>query len=210
MALPAADAEYIFKVLVIGELGSGKTSIIKRYVHQFFSQHYRATIGVDFALKVINVDTDTVVRLQLWDIAGQERFGSMTRVYYRDAAAAFVVFDLTRTATLEAAAKWKSDLDQKVVTVDGKPVPAFLLANKSDVPREPGMASDDDISKFCEKHGFTGWRLVSAKEGRGIEEVGDKLIKILISKEENQVLRRTPIHLHDPNQYKKKSACKCS
>jgi len=212
MAVPAAEAEYIFKVLVIGELGSGKTSIIKRYVHQFFSQHYRATIGVDFALKVINVDKDTVVRLQLWDIAGQERFGSMTRVYYRDAAAAFVVFDLTRQATLEAAAKWKSDLDEKVVTVDGRPVPAFLLANKSDMPREPGMATDEDISNFCKQHGFTDWRLVSAKEGNGINEVGDHLIRILISKEENQgkVLRRTPILLHDSSQDKKKPNCKCS
>ena len=55
---------------MIGDLGVGKTSIIKRYVHQIFSQHYRATIGVDFALKVMNMDDNTVVRLQLWDIAG--------------------------------------------------------------------------------------------------------------------------------------------
>lgn len=62
--------ELLFKVLVIGDLGVGKTSIIKRYVHQIFSQHYRATIGVDFALKVLQWDSDTVIRLQLWDIAG--------------------------------------------------------------------------------------------------------------------------------------------
>lgn len=63
--------EHLFKVLVIGDLGVGKTSIIKRYVHQIFSQHYRATIGVDFALKVLNWDHQTVIRLQLWDIAGK-------------------------------------------------------------------------------------------------------------------------------------------
>lgn len=62
--------EHLYKILVIGELGTGKTSFIKRYVHQFFSQNYRATIGVDFALKVLNWDQNTIIRLQLWDIAG--------------------------------------------------------------------------------------------------------------------------------------------
>lgn len=70
-ASPGAERrEHLYKILVIGELGTGKTSIIKRYVHQFFSQHYRATIGVDFALKVLNWDANTIIRLQLWDIAG--------------------------------------------------------------------------------------------------------------------------------------------
>lgn len=70
-ARPSADKnDLLFKILVIGDLGTGKTSIIKRYVHQFFSQHYRATIGVDFALKVLTWDDNTTIRLQLWDIAG--------------------------------------------------------------------------------------------------------------------------------------------
>lgn len=67
--------EHLYKVLVIGDLGVGKTSIIRRYVHQTYSSNYRATIGVDFALKVLNWDSETV-RLQLWDIAGTAGAGS--------------------------------------------------------------------------------------------------------------------------------------
>ena len=63
--------EVLYKILVIGELGTGKTSFIKRYIHQYFSQHYRATIGVDFALKVINWDSNTIIRQKMWDIASQ-------------------------------------------------------------------------------------------------------------------------------------------
>ena len=70
--------ERLLKVLVIGDLGVGKTSVIKRYVHQVFSQHYQATIGVDFALKVLKWDHNTVIRLQLWDIAGA--FLSVVRI----------------------------------------------------------------------------------------------------------------------------------
>lgn len=130
MATSTEKREHLYKILVIGELGTGKTSFIKRYVHQFFSQNYRATIGVDFALKVLYWDQNTVIRLQLWDIAGQERFGNMTRVYYKEAVGAFIVFDVTRSATFDAVIKWKQDLDSKVQLPDGSPIPCILLANK--------------------------------------------------------------------------------
>ncbi|XP_041106244.1 ras-related protein Rab-32-like isoform X2 [Polyodon spathula] len=155
--------EYLFKVLVIGELGVGKTSLIKRYVHQLFSQHYRATIGVDFALKVINWDSKTLVRLQLWDIAGQERFGSMTRVYYREAVGAFIVFDMTRGSTFEAVSKWKHDLDSKVKLPNGRPIPVVLLANKCDQKKDSNGDNSSNMDQFCKESGFLGWFETSAK-----------------------------------------------
>lgn len=95
----------------------------------------RVQIGVDFALKVIQWSPDTVVRLQLWDIAGQERFGNMTRVYYKEAVGALVVFDVTRISTFDGVSKWKADIDEKVRLPDGSKIPVVLLANKvSPVP----------------------------------------------------------------------------
>lgn len=168
--------EHLYKILVIGELGTGKTSIIKRYVHQFFSQHYRATIGVDFALKVLNWDAETIVRLQLWDIAGQERFGNMTRVYYKEAVGAFIVFDLTRASTFDAVTKWKNDLDLKVQLSDGRPVPCVLLANKCDQPKEGLMNNTSQIDDFCKEKGFIGWFETSAKENINIDEAARFLV----------------------------------
>ncbi|RUS86502.1 hypothetical protein EGW08_005752 [Elysia chlorotica] len=175
--------EHLYKILVIGELGTGKTSIIKRYVHQFFSQHYRATIGVDFALKVLNWDADTLIRLQLWDIAGQERFGNMTRVYYKEAVGAFVVFDVTRASTFEAVTKWKGDLDNKVQLADGSPVPCVLLANKCDQAKEGLVNNTSQMDDFCKEKGFIGWYETSAKENINIDEAARFLVTKILEKE---------------------------
>eukprot|EP00003_Mantamonas_plastica_P015068 TRINITY_DN2576_c0_g2_i1.p2 TRINITY_DN2576_c0_g2~~TRINITY_DN2576_c0_g2_i1.p2 ORF type:complete len:109 (+),score=26.96 TRINITY_DN2576_c0_g2_i1:163-489(+) len=69
--LSEVPEELLFKVIIVGDAGTGKTSIVKRYVHNVFSLDYKSTIGVDFAMKVIHWDTNTIVRLQLWDIAGR-------------------------------------------------------------------------------------------------------------------------------------------
>ncbi|XP_046424009.1 uncharacterized protein LOC124181457 isoform X2 [Neodiprion fabricii] len=176
--------EHLYKILVIGELGAGKTSIIKRYVHQFFSQHYRATIGVDFALKVLNWDQHTIIRLQLWDIAGQERFGNMTRVYYKEAVGAFIVFDVTRSATLDAVVKWKQDLDSKVQLPDGSAIPCVLLANKCDQQKEGLVNSPNKMDEYCKDKNFSGWFETSAKENINIEEAARFLVNKILQNDQ--------------------------
>ncbi|KAI4498405.1 hypothetical protein M0802_006584 [Mischocyttarus mexicanus] len=187
--------EHLYKILVIGELGAGKTSIIKRYVHQFFSQHYRATIGVDFALKVLNWDPHTIIRLQLWDIAGQERFGNMTRVYYKEAVGAFIVFDVTRNTTLDAVVKWKQDLDSKVQLPDGSPIPCVLLANKCDQQKEGLVNSPNKMDEYCKEKNFVGWFETSAKENINIEEAAKYLVNKIL--QNDQIMKGN--ESQDPN-----------
>ncbi|KAM9495073.1 ras-related protein Rab-32a isoform 1-T1 [Clarias gariepinus] len=171
--------EYLFKVLVIGDKAVGKTSIVKRYVHQLFSENYKSTIGVDFALKVLNWDSKTLVRLQLWDIAGQERFGNMTRVYYKEAVGAFVVYDVTRSSTFEAVSKWKHDLDSKVKLANGNPIPAVLLANKCDQKKD-GSHNASHLDSYCKEAGFLGWFETSAKDNINVDEAARFLVEHIL------------------------------
>jgi len=201
--------EYLYKILVVGDIGTGKTSIIKRYVHNIFSMHYKSTIGVDFALKVINWDPKTEIRLQLWDIAGQERFGTMTRVYYKEAVAAFVVFDVTRITTFEAVSKWKADIDSKV-TVGDQPIPCVLLANKCDLAKEGFVKTANEMDKFCQEHNFIGWFETSAKDNINIDTAAKFLIqKILdldVKREEHE---KNVVQLNKPVEKKTGSGGCC-
>ncbi len=87
----------------------------------------------------------------------------MTRVYYREAVGALIVFDVTRSSTFDAVLKWKDDLDLKVTLSNGKPVPAVLLANKSDQSREGLRSQIPKLDTFCKENGFVGWFETSAK-----------------------------------------------
>ncbi|KAI9317380.1 P-loop containing nucleoside triphosphate hydrolase protein [Dichotomocladium elegans] len=181
--------EYLYKILVVGDLGTGKTSIIRRYVHNIFSSNYKSTIGVDFALKVIQWSPEVIVRLQLWDIAGQERFGNMTRVYYKEALGAFVVCDLTRQTTFEGVTKWKNDIDAKVTLPEawgGGRIPVVLLANKSDLVSEGHgqHVNHAEMDELCEKHGFIKWFETSAKDNTNIDDAARYLIKAVLDIEE--------------------------
>ena len=157
---------------------TGKTAFAKRLVHDSFTLAYKATIGVDFTLKVKKVDKD-VFRLQLWDIAGQERFGNMTRVYYKEAVGAFIMVDCTRPSTFDAVKKWKSDIDSKIewpeYSLETNPV--ILLINKIDLLDDTDR-SELNYDDFCKEYGFHSWIAISNNTGEGIEEACDAMIEI--------------------------------
>ncbi|KAG8518090.1 Ras-related protein Rab-7L1 [Galemys pyrenaicus] len=170
--------DHLFKVLVVGDAAVGKTSLVQRYSQDTFSKHYKSTVGVDFALKVLQWSDSEMVRLQLWDIAGQERFTSMTRLYYRDASACVIMFDVTNATTFSNSQKWKQDLDSKLTLPNGEPVPCLLLANKCDL--SPWAVSRDQVDRFSRENGFTGWTETSVKENRNINEAMRRVARAVL------------------------------
>ncbi|KAG5188425.1 P-loop containing nucleoside triphosphate hydrolase protein [Tribonema minus] len=156
------------KLLVIGDSASGKTSLIKRFCLGDFDEDLQATVGVDFTLKEVQI-LGLNVRVQLWDIAGQDRSGggTMNRVYYQGACGALIVYDITRPATFDGVAKWKADLDAKVLLEDGKSLPAVLIGNKKDL--EIAIVDGDFMNRYCGESGFVTWKDTSAKDPEDTE-----------------------------------------
>lgn len=141
---------------MVGNVACGKTSIIKRYVRNTFSGDYQSTIGVEFALKRVQVD-GADINVQLWDIAGQDRFAGLSRIFYTHAVAAIVVFDLFDRRSFESAVNWKQDIDAKVfLPSSGDPIPVLLLGNKFDLVSEsnPPKVSDEEMEAFANEHHF--------------------------------------------------------
>jgi len=172
-----------FKVLVVGDVSTGKTSIIKRYTNNEFMTEYKTTIGVDFTVKEISVDERTKVKLQLWDIAGQERFANMTRVYYTNAVGAFIALDVTRESTFQGLETWKRDIDSKVVIPGtSEPIPVIALANKIDLLKNGQEIFRERIERLCKELGFAAWYETSAKENISINDAVDCLVRLMIER----------------------------
>lgn len=104
----------------------------------------------------------------------------MTRVYYKDASACVIMFDVTQRSSFQNALKWKKDLDSKCLLPDGSKVPCILLANKSDLPHRE--VEQSDIESFCREHEFIGWTETSVKDGLMIEESMRFLIEAILNK----------------------------
>lgn len=153
----------MFKVLLLGDAGVGKTSLMWRFSDDVFNQTYISTIGIDFKLRTIDVEGKKV-RLQVCDTAGQERFHAISVSYYRTAVGIMLVYDITRRRSFENIAKWLRNIDEHAQ----EDVVKLLIGNKCDmqqprdVKREEGeMLADEYDMSFFE---------TSAKENESIDE----------------------------------------
>lgn len=134
----------VLKILVVGESSVGKTSLVQRYAHGDFSTTYKATIGVDFSTKVIEWKDGMHICLQFWDLAGQDRLNNQIKIYYREAAGALCVCDVTRPESREKVLLWKDLVKCNSTRRDGShhEPPCVLVVNKVDLLGSASFSKD--------------------------------------------------------------------
>jgi len=155
------DFDYLFKLLLIGDSGVGKSSLLLRFADDTFSEMFISTIGVDFKIRTIKTENGKTAKLQIWDTAGQERFRTITSSYYRGAHGIIVVYDVTDMQSFKNAKQWLAEIDRYACDK----VVKLLVGNKRDLDK----AVDTDTAKgFADENGLK-FLETSAKDGRNVE-----------------------------------------
>ncbi|XP_027499928.1 ras-related protein Rab-11A isoform X2 [Corapipo altera] len=143
------EYDYLFKVVLIGDSGVGKSNLLSRFTRNEFNLESKSTIGVEFATRSIQVDGKTI-KAQIWDTAGQERYRAITSAYYRGAVGALLVYDIAKHLTYENVERWLKELrdhaDSNIVIM--------LVGNKSDL-RHLRAVPTDEARAFAEKNGLS-------------------------------------------------------
>jgi len=169
MSKPDDEYDYLFKVVLIGDSGVGKSNLLSRFTRNEFNLESKSTIGVEFATRSIPVDGKTI-KAQIWDTAGQERYRAITSAYYRGAVGALLVYDISKQATFENVERWLNELrdhaDSNIVIM--------LVGNKSDLRHLRAVATEDAQS-FAEKHGLS-FIETSALESTNVEEAFQQIL----------------------------------
>jgi small GTP-binding protein len=166
--------DFMFKLLIVGESGVGKTCMLVRFSDNVFDADCLSTIGVDFKVKQIEVDGQRV-KLQIWDSAGQERFRNITSSYYRNCSGIIIVYDVTKLESFNKVTEWIAEVHRFVPSV-----PLMVVGNKCDL--EDRQVSTEDGKQLAERQGLI-FLETSAKTNVNIEEAFQELSKKLIEVE---------------------------
>ncbi|XP_030372120.1 ras-related protein Rab-43 [Scaptodrosophila lebanonensis] len=165
MAESEENFDFLFKVVLIGDCGTGKTCIVERFKTGNYVDRHGNTIGVDFSMKTIAVDGKQV-KLQIWDTAGQERFRTITQSYYRSANGVIIVYDITKRASFSNLQRWIEEVRRYTASN----VPIILIGNKCDLETEREVDFEEvrHVSQFIPEVLFV--METSAKENTNVED----------------------------------------
>jgi len=179
MAENEFSSDFIFKICVIGDGATGKTSLIKRFTQGSFNKDYIKTLGAQFSKfeKIMEFEGKNIrARLFFWDIAAQSEFKFMRPTFYNGAKAIIVVYDLTRKETFDNIRQWIDDISQYC----GK-LPTVCFANKSDLVDE-ATYDVSEITNLSKELDFMEYYLTSAKTGKHVQDAFNAIIDILVKK----------------------------
>uniref|UniRef100_A0A7E4V248 Ras-related protein Rab-32 n=1 Tax=Panagrellus redivivus TaxID=6233 RepID=A0A7E4V248_PANRE len=179
MSSPPSLRKPILKVIVLGDSGVGKTSLVEQFVNRRFKDRHVETIGMDILSKAVTVG-GTDAKLEIWDTAGQERFRSIAHNYYRGADCCVLVLDLTRHKSLSNLENWQEEfLYRSDVNYDND-FPFVVLANKLDA-ENLRTVSDYEIKKVCKKLGNLPFFYVSSKDVESVDKAFAKISELSLA-----------------------------
>ncbi len=176
-----------YKIILVGDPGVGKTSILTKFVTNEFQSVYSSTIGVEFKLKDIYVNNNCA-RLKIWDTCGQEKFRAITRQYFKNSNGVFIVFDLTNKDTIKRLNVWMKDINDNITN----DFFVFLIGNKVDI-KDRDISISEEAKQFANNKKINYYE-VSAKTGSGIYNVFEKMANKLVSKDKMDKSRDSKIN----------------
>ncbi len=161
------------KILILGEASVGKNSFIKRYCYNLFNPSERLTIGVDFHVKTIKLN-DKLLKLQLWDVGGEERFRFLLPTYCLGANAAFLLYDVTRSQTLDNIGEWINIVHQK-----GGDIPIMLVGILPDKKNDREVTAEEG-KKMANSMKLSGYIECNIHTGKNIDEAFETLTRLIL------------------------------
>ena len=161
------------KIVLLGNINVGKTSIASRYCKNSFNEHHINTIGGAYQQQKVVLSNGAIVKLHIWDTSGQERFRAMTNLYYRDAQVALLTYDITNEASFTGIEFWIEELKYKV---ENENMILCLVGNKSDVNDEDRKITKIQGKKFADDNNMLFYE-TSAKNGDGVKDLFNEVAK---------------------------------
>jgi len=195
--------DYQYKILMLGDSGSGKTSILIRYTNDIFTPTFITTIGIDFKIKIIKIE-DKILKLQIWDTAGQERFRSITESYYRGACAIVLLYDVTNRQTFLNIKNWMESISKNV----SSKTKVVLVGNKIDVDKSLITVSTEEGKELSKQYKIPFFEC-SARKDINIKEIFETIARQLYESRDDiyQMEKKNIIIPVNPNPIIKKRCC---